>query len=193
MTTTIYTIEDANYDSYQTGAVPGSGSPNLSSTLCNANATTHFGGHYFVVTGIRHLARINSCYFRVWFLSGSLDDPDHTIHFQNGMNPPTPSASTDDVSGRPRTTGVTWTASGLGASAYKDGPDMSADLQTLVDNALWSVVSQPVFVITVGKVTGNSRWAQYDNAVNQPPQLVIDYTNPYTLPPVRRTRTYIRL
>lgn len=171
-TTTVYVTSSGN-DAYQSGSTP-----NLTSTLCNANATTHYGAHLFTLSGIEQGATIISAYFEVYFISGSFDDPDHLIHFENSLSPAALTTDNNNVSNRSRTTGVTWTASGLGFNAYETGPNMAADLQVLVGNASWINSGQVVNVITVGKVTGNSRWAQYDHTVNQPPRLVVEYTNP---------------
>lgn len=191
-TLTAYVTASEN-DGYQTGAIPG-GTPNLTSTICNANATTHFGAHLVYLGDVEQGATINSAYFEVYITSGSFDDPDHTIHFENTISPNFLSTATDNISNRSRTTGVLWDANGIGGSAYKTGPDMAADLQGLVNDAGWGASSRLVNIITVGKATGNSRWNQYDGG--NAPRLVVDYTNPSaggSLPPMRRTRTYLRL
>lgn len=185
---------DCLADSYQTGAVPGSGTPNLTSTICNANATTHFGLHNFYTgaTDMMQGATINSAYFEVYFTSGSFDDPDHTIHCEDSDIANAPTTATDDVSGRSRTAGTLWDDNALG-TGYKQSPDIKAEVQAVVNRAGWTKLAS-INVITVGKATGNSRWSQIEGG--NVPRLIIDYTNPSTggsLPPMRRTRTYLRL
>lgn len=187
-------ITESGNDSYQTGAVPGSGTPNLTSTICNANATTHFGLHHFITsaTDIQQGATIDNAYFEVYYTSGSFDDPDFTIHCENVDASNAPTSGTDDVSNRTRTTGTLWNASGLGIG-YEQSPDIKAEVQAVVNRTGWTKLGS-LSVITVGKATGNARWSQYDGG--NPPRLIINYTNPSSggsLPPMRRTRTYVRL
>lgn len=194
MAQVILEITTGGNDSYQTGAVPGSGAPNLTSTICNANATTHFGLHHYITSGtdIEQAATIDSAFFEVNITSGSFDDPDFTIHLEDVDASNAPTTATDDVSGRPRTAGTLWDDNAIG-TGYKTSPDIKAEVQAVVNRAGWTKLGS-LSVITVGKVTGNARWNQYDGG--NPPRLIINYTNPSSAkspPPMRRTRTYLRL
>lgn len=164
-------IAASGKDSYEV-----SGTPSLTGTVVNGNGTSQYGAHVFdnIALAAADAANLISVFFQPYYTDASFDDPNLTLHLENAASPAALTTSTNDVSGRSRTTGVAWIATGVG-TGYVNSPDLKTEMATVLGLGGWSS-GNSVNVISRGTGSGNSRWATYDNGVGMPPKLEINYT-----------------
>jgi hypothetical protein len=187
MTTYNGQVNASGDDSYQV-----SGTPSLTALVINANGTSQWGAHIINNVTIPQGATITSAYVEPYFTSAALDDPNLSLYLENVDSPAALTTVAGDVSGRSLTTGVAWVASAVG-TGFVQSPDITADVQTVVNRVGWVSGSSMNF-ISRGTALGNSRWAAYDTNPAQAFKVTINYTVAAgSLPPIRRTQTYIRL
>lgn len=145
------------------------------------DATTDWAGMRFPSVNIPKGATITSAFISIVPSAGTEDEPLVTVYAENADNSGTFTTTASDISNRSRTTGVSWSSTDLGASgtSYHNSPDLSSDIQTVIDRSGWSV-GNPVTILVQGGSTGTRDLTieAFENTGNNPPQLTINYTYP---------------
>jgi hypothetical protein len=185
MTTITPQVAAGGKDSYQV-----SGTADTTAGVVNGNGTSQWGAFVFDNITIPQGAVIISAYFEPYYTSASFDDPNVNLYLENVDNPAALASAAADISGRTITTGVNWTASGVG-TGFVQGPDIGAAVQTVINRAGW-VNGNSLNVISRGTGLGNSRWACYETNAAQAAKLTIT-TAAGGLVIARRVSTYIRM
>lgn len=121
---------------------------------------------------------INSAVVDLWFTSTPNSSPNHDIYCQAADNAATFAASSNNISGRPRTTAKTpWTATSIG-TGNQNTPDLAAAVQEVIDRDGWSSGNALAIVFDAIASGDGIVFAAYDHATLAAPAITIDYTPP---------------
>lgn len=137
-----------------------------------------WAGNRFASVAVPAGATIDLANWLVRPINTNNDDPDLQIGAQDADDPVTFSSTTNDISGRGRTSAsVYWTATGIGAGSLKSSPDIKSIIQEVVDRPGWNS-GQAMVIISAERSGGTSNLAAiaYDGLAAGAPGLYIEYT-----------------
>lgn len=175
MATSNLQVAAGGKDAYQV-----SGTSDTAALVVNGNGTSQWGAFIFDNVPLVATDTVNTFNFEPYYTSASFDDPNVNLYLENVNSPAALASAANDISSRSLTTGVNWTASGVG-TGFVQGPDMAADLQAVIGLPGWAQ-NNSINVISRGTAGGNSRWACYDTNSAQAAKLTINYTTAAGVP-----------
>jgi hypothetical protein len=122
-------------------------------------------------------ATINVCYVTINYNSGSLDEPNHTMRFEELAAPVTFTTTANDISSRAMTTAsVVWSSTDLGAPGDFNSPSLVTPLQEVVDSQ--GQLSAIVWIIQgSATATRDFECTTYDGSTTLAPRLHIEYSS----------------
>ena len=164
------TIASGSYD-----AKESSGTVTVDGTVLACSGTSQYIGLTFPSFPVVAGATITAATLGVDITSTAYDDPDVKIYCQVTQADPTWVASTNNISGRSRTTAyTTWAAGSLGAGV-KTSADFAAAVQEYIDDGSY-VAGGPLIVIIRGNVGSTLRITAYEGGT--PATISVTFTPP---------------
>lgn len=142
------------------------------------NSPNHWGAMRFAVPDVPRGAKIVAAEFVVYCDGVDTDSPRAEIYGELAPNPPVFTATSGDISGRPRTkASVLWTADDVGAG-WTHSPSLVSVIQELVDQEGWAPNQHMVLILDATPEASNPipfEYRQWDFAANFAPKLGIQY------------------
>jgi hypothetical protein len=158
------------------------------------DAINEYGGWRFTNVTIAQGATINSATLTLNLTQATNDSPALDIYCEDVDDAATFAAASNNLSNRTLTTAKTdWDGTDLGTGDKI--VSITSAVQEVIDRAGW-VSGNDLNVIAVGQTGTAVRINTWDNSTSLCARLDIDYTEAgaaTSLPPVRRTQTYVRL
>jgi len=154
-------------------AIEIAGSMTLNGATITLNANDRWGGLFFDDITIGQGDTINTASITFPVSGGANDDPHFDIYAETTDDASTFTSSSNNISGRSRTTAkTTWNATGVGAGAVAS-PDIAAVIQEIVDRAGWAS-GNGIAILLDCLSTNSFRFDTVDSAATI--TLNIDYT-----------------
>lgn len=175
-----YTVSLGTDDGQQT---TGSNTMALTGTTIGASldATTDWAAFRWQSVQIPIGSTVTTSYISVVPSATTEDEPSVTVYFQDADNPVTFTTTANDIGGRTRTSGVSWSSTDLGAngSTYFNTPSLNSILQTVVNRGGWAPGNAVVGIIQGGSTgTRDLTIESFENTGSNPPKLHVEYTVP---------------
>ena len=161
------------------GSEPGAGTPNLSGAneiaMLTNSVNTWLALRFTNVT-VPQGSTINSATLEVNIVGTSYDDPDVDVYLEDADNSAALSTSSNNISGRTKTTAkVTWSSTGVG-SGWKSPGDLAAVVQEVVDRGGWVSGNALTVLFDSLSSANNLRIRPYEYDTTLAAKLTIDYT-----------------
>ena len=161
------------------GSEPGSGTPNLSGAneiaMLTNSVNTWLALRFTNVT-VPQGSTINSATLEVYIVGTSYDDPDVDVYLEDADNSAALSTSSNNISGRTKTTAkTTWSSTGVGAG-WKSPGDLAAVVQEVVDRGGWVSGNALTVLFDSLSSANNLRIRPYEYDTTLAAKLTIDYT-----------------
>lgn len=156
-------------DARQSG---GSGTVTTDTTNCIMASSNTWSGHRWPNVNIPQGATITSAVMRIYVHNTTYDDVNWNIYLEDTDNAAAFTTSANNISGRSKTSAVTWSATALG-TGYKSTPDLASKVQAVIDRPGW-VSGNALAVLANNVDTTEIRFYHYDNGSNVP-DITIDW------------------
>lgn len=175
-----YTVGLGTDDAQQT---TGSNTMALTGTTIGASldATTDWAAFRWQGVQIPVGATITTSYISAVPSGTGEDEPSVTVYLEDADNPGTFTTTANDIGGRSRTSGASWSSTDLGAdgSTYFNTPSLNSLLQAVVNRGGWAPGNALVGIIQGGSTgTRDLTIESFENAGSNPPKLHVEYTVP---------------
>ncbi len=162
------------------GREPGSGTPILNDAseiaMLTNSANTWLALRFATGATIPQGATINTASLEVNIVGTSYDDPDVDVYLEDADNSAALSTSSNNISGRTKTTAkVTWSSTGVG-SGWKSPGDLAAVVQEVVDRGGWVSGNALTVLFDSLSSANNLRIRPYEYDTSLAAKLTIDYT-----------------
>jgi hypothetical protein len=151
------------------------------------DATNEYYGHRWTGVTIPAGATIVTAWIDIWVMADTVDEPDHTIYFEDSAAPAAFTTGANDISSRtPTTATAALSSADLGVSASGNWiadvqsmpfPELKTIIQELVDSYDYSA-GAPMVAIIQGGATGTRdlRRMDYSTDSTKGAKLHIEYT-----------------